>query len=49
VGDIITAELRLLVSLARSSVVTRLLTLHRNGLHPTRDTTALININLAGG
>jgi hypothetical protein len=36
VGDIITAELRLLVSLARSSVVTRLLTLHRNGLQRTR-------------
>ncbi len=38
VGDIITTELRLLVSLARSSVITCLLTLHRNGMHLTADT-----------
>jgi hypothetical protein len=37
VGDIITTELRLLMSLVRSSVLTCLLTLHRNGMHPTRE------------
>jgi hypothetical protein len=42
VGDIITTELRLLMSLARSSVVTCLLTLHGKRMHATADTLPVI-------